>query len=49
MLVDPTNCGKSFLLSPVELIFRIFLNPASRKSAWVDLGDKEVAFLNDFR
>ena len=49
MLVGPTNCGKSFLLNPLELIFKTFMNPASGKYAWVDLGDKEVAFLNDFR
>ena len=49
MLVGPTNCGKSFLLSPLELIFKTFMNPACEKYAWLELGDKEVAFLNDFR
>ena len=48
ILVGPTNCGKSFLLSPLQLIFKTFMNPASGKYAWIDLGDKEVAFLNDF-
>ena len=45
----PTNCGKSFLLCPLELIFKTFRNPRSGQYAWVDLGDKEVPFLNDIR
>ena len=27
MLVDSTNCGKSFLVNPLELIFKSFVNP----------------------
>ena len=49
MFVGPTNCGKSFLLSPLELIFKTFMNPTFGKCAWVDLGDKKVAVLSDFR
>ena len=49
MLVGPTNCGKSFLLNPLEVIFRTFMNPATGRYAWVGLDECEVAFLNDFR
>ena len=49
LLTGPTNCGKSFLLNPVELIFNCFVNPASGKYAWVGLDECELAYLNDFR
>ena len=49
LIVGPTNCGKSFLLDPLELIFNGFVNPATSKYAWTNFQDKEVAFLNDFR
>jgi len=49
MLVGPTNCGKSFLLNPIELMYNCFVNPASGKYAWVGLDEKEVAYLNDLR
>ena len=49
MIVDPTNCGKSFLLDPLELIFKAFVNPATTKYSWTNLENKEVVFLNDFR
>lgn len=46
MLFGPTNCQKVFLLSPLELNFKTFMNPASGKYARVDLED-EVPFWND--
>lgn len=49
LLVGPTNCGKSFLLNPVEHIFKCFVNPATGKYAWVGLDECELAYLNDFR
>lgn len=49
LIVGPTNCGKSFLLNPLELIFKTFINPANTKYAWIGLEDSEVAYLNDFR
>jgi len=49
MLVGPTNCGKSFLLNPLELMFKCFVNPATGRYAWVGLDECEVAYLNDFR
>lgn len=44
-----TNCGKSFLLNPLEIIFKAFVNPATGRYAWVGLDNCEVAYLNDFR
>ena len=50
LLVGPTNCGKSFLLNPVELLFRkCFANPATGRYAWVGLDECDVAYLNDLR
>ena len=49
LLVGPTNCGKSFLLRPLELLFKTFSNPASDKYAWVGADNAEVIYLNDFR
>ena len=37
MLVGPTNCGKSFLLDPLELICKTFMNPSTTSYAWVGL------------
>jgi len=44
MLVGPTNCGKSFLFNPIELMYNCFINPGSGKYAWVGLDEKEVAY-----
>ena len=49
IIVGPSNCGKTFLLKPLELIFETFANPASHKYAWVGAHDAEIIFLNDFR
>ena len=31
IIVGPSNCGKTFLLRPLESIFKTFANPASDK------------------
>ena len=49
LLTGPTNCGKSFLLDPLELIFSAFMNPATGRYAWIGMERCEVAYLNDFR
>ena len=46
LLIGPTNCGKSFLLNPLD---KTFINPATAKYAWTGLDECEVAYLNDFR
>lgn len=49
MLVGPTNCGKSFLLKPLENIFKAFVNPANDKYAWVNSQNAEIILLQDIR
>ena len=49
MLLGPFNCAKSFLLDPLELMYKAFMNPASAKYAFVGMDSCEVAVLNDFR
>ena len=45
----PTNCGKTFLLNPLNVVYDTFSNPATSTFAWVGAEKKEVIFLNDFR
>lgn len=45
----PANCGKSFILSPLKVIFNTFCNPATGTFAWVGAEEAEIIFLNDFR
>ena len=49
IIVGPANCGKTFLLRPLEIVFKTFSNPANDKYAWVGADIAEVIFLNDFR
>ena len=44
-----TNCGKSFILSPLKVIYNTFCNPATGSFAWLGAEDAEIIFLNDFR
>ena len=49
IIVGPANCGKTFLLRPIETIFETFSNPAHDKYGWVGSDKVEAIFLNDFR
>ena len=49
LLVGPANSGKTFLLKPLELIFKTFSNPATDKYAWVGSDQCELILLQDFR
>ena len=49
MIVGPANCGKTFLLNPLTILFETFCNPASGSFAWVGVDNTECIFLNDFR
>ena len=42
MLVGPTNCGKTFLLNPLNVIYNTFTNPASSSFAWVGAEKAEM-------
>ena len=49
LIIGPANCGKTFLLKPLQKIFQCFSNPATGTFAWVGVEECEVIFLNDFR
>ena len=49
MIIGPANCGKTFLLNPLSVIFNCFQNPATTSFARVGAEKAEVIFLNDFR
>ena len=42
-LTGPTNCGKSFLLNRLRVIYRTFCNPATGTFAWVDVEVRNVS------
>ena len=47
-LKGPANCGKTFLLNPLTIIYKTFLNPASTTFAWVGAESAEIIFLKRF-
>ena len=49
MITGPTNCGKDFMLKPLEITYHAFSNPANDKYAWVGGNNAEVIALQDFR
>lgn len=49
IITGPCNCGKTFILNPLNMIYKTFSNPATTSFAWVGVEGCEVIFLNDFR
>ena len=49
LIVGTGNCAKSFLLTPLEKVYRCFTNPAHNNFAWTGAESAEVIFLNDIR
>ena len=49
MIVGVANCGKTFILNPLNVIYNTFSNPASTSFAWVGAEKAEIIFLSDFR
>ena len=49
MIIGPANCGKTFMLAPLQIVYNTFSNPANDKYAWIGVEKSEVIFLNDFR
>ena len=43
------NCGKTFILNPMRIVFTTFLLAARCSYAWLGVEDKEVIFSDDFR
>ena len=48
MAVGPANCGKMFMLSALQTLFKGNSNPANDKYAWIGADKAECIFLNDF-
>ena len=48
MVVGPANCGKTFVLKPLEHIYHAFCNPANDKYTCVHADQAEVILLQDF-
>ena len=46
MLVGPYNCGKTFLIKPLKLIFDCFVTPSASTFNWQEIADKEVSNLS---
>ena len=51
LLIGPYDCAKTFLLKPLQVIFKgeIFENPSKDKYGWIKADKARVIFLNDFR
>ena len=49
MIIGPANCGKTFMLKPLESIYVVFSKPANDKYGWVGADSVEVIVLQDFR
>ena len=49
IITGPANCGKNFMLKPLEIIYNTFSNSANDKYAWVGADNVEVIILQDFR
>ena len=49
LIKGPANTGKTFLINPLNFVYRSFSNPATSTFAWVGAEKAEVIFLNDFR
>ena len=48
-LVGRANCGKSFLLRPLQKIFNTLTNPASNSFSFAEVVKNEVILLDDYR
>ena len=48
MIVGVANCGKTFLLNPLNVIYNTFSNVTPTIFAWVGAKKAEIIFLNDF-
>lgn len=49
LITGNANCGKTFLLNPLTVIYDTFCNPATGSFASVGVDKAECIFLNDFR
>ena len=48
-ITGPANCGKTFSLDPLRVIYKTFESSATCSYAWLEVEETEVIFLDDFR
>ena len=48
MITGPANCGKTFLLDPLNVVFNTFTNPATMSYSWIGAEQAEIIVLDDF-
>ena len=44
LIVGPANCGKTFILKPLQKIFHTFSNRSTNSFAWVGVEQAEIIF-----
>ncbi len=49
LITGPANCGKTFILDPLRIIYKCFVNPATCTYALMGVETAEVIIFNDFR
>lgn len=49
MIIGGTNQGRSFMFMPMLYIYDCLTCPSDSKFNWVEVPEKEVILLNDFR
>ena len=49
LITGPANCGKTFILDPLRVIYKCFVNPATCTYALMGVETAEVIIFNDFR
>ena len=49
LIKGPANTGKTFILNPLNVVYKSFSNPTTSTFDWVGTEKAEVIFLNDFR
>ena len=49
LLTGQTNCAKSFLINPLEDMFKSFTSPTPGRYAWVGLDECEIVLIQDLR
>ena len=49
LIKGPANCAKTFLLNPLNAVYKKFPNPVTTTFAGLGAENAKVIFLNDFR
>ena len=49
LIIGPAICGRTFLLKPLSLVYRSFINPGTSTFVWIGGEQTELRILNNFR